>query len=95
MVYKKCGSKMVSEDDQQYVEKEKNKARYIKQAWHTMILAILINGILIIGSYNYAQYLAYRENVQVIKPENYKTKQRNMEQRDIQSWNMSQIVYLK
>lgn len=76
MVYKKCGSKMVSEDE--YVEREIYRTSFIRQTWCTIVLAILINGIIIIGSYNYVQYLAYKENVQVIKPENYKIKQRNI-----------------
>lgn len=92
MVYsRKCGSKMVSKDNEIYAYE--NRIINHRQTYLSVILAILINGILIISSYNYAQHLAYKENVQVIKLENYKNIQRNIEQKHIQLQNMNRIIY--
>lgn len=93
MACNECGSRMVS--DTGYICLRNNERMFFKQAWKAIILAILINGILIISSYNYVQYLAYKESIQIIKLENYKSEQLNLEQKNLQLQNMNSFGYKK
>lgn len=77
MFYKQNGSKIVTKEEMSYEIAGDDNATYRGQVWYAVVVAILMNGILMIGSYNYAQYLAYKESVQVIKPENYKPENRD------------------
>lgn len=92
MACNECGSRMVSDAD--YMCLKNNKTMFFKKTWKATILAILINGILIMSSYNYVQYLAYKESIQIIELENYKSEQLNLEQKNIQLQNMNRIVYI-
>lgn len=91
MACNECGSKMASGED--YICLRDNKTMFLKKTWKVIILAILINGILIMSSYNYVQYLAYKESIQIIKLENYKSEQLNLEQKNVQLQNMNRVVY--
>lgn len=83
MFYKQNGSKIVNEEEINCKVDGEDRGRYEKQVWYAVGLAILMNGILMVGSYNYAQRLAYRESVQVIKLENYKMSNQDEEMSSI------------
>lgn len=98
MACKECGHKIARDNKDIYVKK--NKINFCKKTGITIMLAILINGILILSAYNYVQYLVYKENIQVIELENYrdshiKTKQIKKEQNDIQFQNMNRTIYIE
>lgn len=104
MFYKQNGSKIVNKEEINYEADGGESTSYRRQVWYAVVLAILINGILMVSSYNYAQYLAYKESVQVINLENYKMynqdrklsniNQKNIEKKDIDKKHSSLIVSL-
>ncbi len=82
MTCNKCESRVVSNAD--CICLSNNKIMFLKKTWKASILAILINGILILSSYNYVQYLAYKKNIQIIKLENYKNEETDIKQTNTQ-----------
>ncbi|WP_054743307.1 hypothetical protein [Cellulosilyticum ruminicola] len=72
MFYKQKESRIVNKKETSYTLDGDNRVQYRKQVGYAVVLAILVNGILMISSYNYAQHLAYKESVQIIKLEHYK-----------------------
>lgn len=103
MACKECGNKIARDNKDIYVKK--NKIKLCKKTGITILLAILLNGILAVSSYNYVQYVVYKENIQIIELENYKNEQFKIEQtkveqikteqNDTQFQNMSRTVYIE